>query len=105
MSDILNSVVRYRPRTKAQPDDDEENEETKTKKIRKKMILPSVMTSQTWIDLQKAVEDEKEAIEEQKKLREENRKLKRAELQKTVCIYLFINYLHTHLLSKFKLPT
>lgn len=57
------------------------------------------MTSQCWIDLQKAVENKKEAIKEQTKLREQKRKLKREELEKK-CMYLSI-YLCFLILNQF----
>lgn len=74
VSEILNSIIRFKDKS-TDPDS------KKGKNVRKKLQLPSVMSSSNWIALKKASEDEKNAVEEKKEERKREREIKNKALQ------------------------
>lgn len=82
VTDILDSIIRFKPKS----------HEAKEKKVRRKLHLPSVMTSADWIALKRASEQEKEEAEKKKEERIKARKAK----QEVDLLNLYMCYLPTY---------
>lgn len=74
VEEILNSIVRFKEKKTTS---DKEN----TARKQLNLGLPSVMTTQQWIDLSKALQDEKDEAEKQKNDRKKIREMKQKELK------------------------